>query len=266
MDKMPFDELHDAMFWRKSVRKYHMERLQPDVLQEIKDALTHLTHLDESIKVRYVIKEHGQMWSLFRSLIPYYVTIWSEPKDNYRNNVGFLGQQISLYLASKGLGSCWQGAAKPDEPSRATDGTEYVITLGFGQPAEPLARRRREFKRKALGAISAVDNAEDLLEPVRLAPSALNRQPWYFYGTPTEIHVAKTRLRGLGRKLYGSINDIDMGIALCHLFLSARDLGKTTNFVRRPEHAADPPPGYEYVITAHIRESSFSSSSLPTRG
>ncbi|MBT4319329.1 nitroreductase, partial [Candidatus Bathyarchaeota archaeon] len=58
------------------------------------------------------------------------------------------------------------------------------------------------------------------LEMVRLAPSASNGQPWRIYleGDKLHLHVEP-------RKGYGSINRLDMGIAMSHLELTLAEQG-----------------------------------------
>ncbi len=41
--------------------------------------------------------------------------ISSENTEGYLMNIGFIFQQMDLYLSSIGLGSCWLGMAKPTE-------------------------------------------------------------------------------------------------------------------------------------------------------
>ncbi len=246
------ETLYQAIFRRRSVRKYHMELLSPEVLGEIEDYLGQLQPLMAGIRVKFAFQEHGQVWDLFPSDIPYYITISSEVRDCYLCNAGFVGQQIALYLSARGLGSCWLGVAKPHEPLKSPDGTEFVIMLGFGEPAGSLHRTGIwQFRRKPLYAITSIAGAEDLLEPVRLAPSAMNRQPWYFYGTRSQVHAARTRLSPVMAPFFNKLNQIDLGIALCHLALSAEHLGKSVRFTVDND-ASKPPKGYEYVITADI--------------
>ena len=54
------------------------------------------------------------------------------------------------------------------------------------------------------------DSADVRLEPARLAPSAVNSQPWYFVHEGDTLHVYCSRK---GSRL-------DAGIALAHLFVA----------------------------------------------
>ena len=58
---------------------------------------------------------------------------------------------------------------------------------------------------------------------LRLAPSALNKQPWRVLKEDNNIHFYLTNLKGLTK--------IDIGIALCHFHLSAIENNINGEFV-----------------------------------
>ena len=67
------------------------------------------------------------------------------------------------------------------------------------------------------------ENAGDLrlpLELVRLAPSAVNGQPWRLVLCGDRVHFYEKRGRGMASAAW-DIQKIDMGIALCHFELGA---------------------------------------------
>ncbi len=55
--------------------------------------------------------------------------------------------------------------------------SEFVIMISFGK-SDKMTRDKDSFKRKRLSEISDVE--DEILIPARLAPSAMNTQPWYF--------------------------------------------------------------------------------------
>jgi nitroreductase len=126
-------------------------------------------------------------------------------------------QQVDLYIQSIGLGSCWLGMAKPVENTK--DGLGYVISLAFGKPEGSPHRELSGFKRKPLEKVS--DTADKRLEPARLAPSAINSQPWYFVSTDNgfDCYCAKK----FPAAMYEKLNKIDVGIALAHLYFAYPD-------------------------------------------
>ena len=138
-------------------------------------------------------------------------------------NVGFLFQQLDLYLQSIGLGSCWIGMGrmnKEDDAVPHEDGLRFVILLAFGTPKDSDKRSGAvDFKRHTLAEIS--DSADPRLEPARLSPSSINSQPWYFVHKNEQIHVYRTRPSRL--KSLIALNRIDVGIALAQLYVENPD-------------------------------------------
>ena len=57
-----------------------------------------------------------------------------------------------------------------------------MIVLALGNPSVLLYMKNiSEFKRKPIEKISNIENAEELIEPVRIAPSSTNSQSWGFF-------------------------------------------------------------------------------------
>jgi len=247
--------LYNAMFQRKSIRKYDMQPLDAGVLAGIKNYIGQLKPLLEDIKIEFTFAKDGEVKNLQPVKAPHYVMISSEKKDDHLYNAGFMGQQINLYLTAHGLGSCWLGMAKPQAAVKAQSDLDFIIMLAFGKPAEPLYRTEvSQFKRKPMSEISFIQGGDELLEPVRLAPSAVNRQPWCFYGTTAEIHIGRAKLNPITSQVYDRLNQIDIGIALCHLAISAEHMGKSVRFSKNSGQTIEAPKGYRYVITANISD------------
>ena len=76
------------------------------------------------------------------------------------------------------------------------------------------------------------DKADPRLEAARLAPSAVNSQPWYFTHADDTIHIYCSKK---GSRL-------DAGIALAHLYVAN---GGSFRFFKA-EHMTDL-PGYGYI-------------------
>ena len=58
------------------------------------------------------------------------------------------------------------------------------------------------------------------MEPARLAPSAINSQPWYFKHTEDGFDVYQIRQNILKRQVLKKWNPIDVGIALAHMYVA----------------------------------------------
>ena len=215
--------MKQTIYQRRSVRSYRAEPLSQDLLQEISYRLQTLTPLYPSVKVKASIVTREQVRTPFLWAPPHMIAIYSEEADGDLENVGFLFQQLDLYLQSIGLGSCWLGMgrmSKEEEQMPHEDGLRFVILLAFGTPKDSDKRTSAaDFKRHTLAQIS--DSTDDRLEPARLAPSSINSQPWYFVHEGDRIHVYRTRPSRL-KALIG-LNRIDVGIALAQLFVENPD-------------------------------------------
>ena len=196
---------------RKSVRKYDLKPLDADVMEKVQAQIKNVKPLYPGI--RYSVEIVNKTKGIFNVKAPHYLIFGSEEKEGAYENIGFIGQQIDLFLSSIGIGSCWLGASKPEEKETSAD--PFVICMSFGKPAEPLHRDASEFKRKSLTDISV--GIDKRLEAARLAPSAVNAQNWYFIAENGKIHCYRKKSNSLLGFIYNKLHTIDMGIALCHI-------------------------------------------------
>ena len=214
--------MKQAIYQRRSVRAYSPQPLSRELLQQISEQIQILTPLYPAIKVKAKIVDREQVRTPFSWAPPHMVAIYSEETEGDLENVGFLFQQLDLYLQSIGLGSCWIGMGRmtKEEALPEEDGLRFVILLAFGTPKDSDKRTgAADFKRHSLAEIS--DLVDPCLEPARLAPSSINSQPWYFVHENEQIHVYRTRPSRL--KALIALNRIDVGIALAQLFVENPD-------------------------------------------
>jgi len=187
-----------------------------------------------------------------RIAAPHYVAAYTTQAEGALENVGFMLQQLDLFFSANGLGCCWLGLAKPRQ---AKDGNLICAAAqAFGRPAMPPHRDNvKEFDRKPLREITSLPPEEaGLLEAVRLAPSARNGQPWYFTGSPSLLHVYRDRSGAMHLPVLRRLSRIDIGIALCHLWLAARHRGLAMELVADDEARAQAPRGYEYATSVRL--------------
>ena len=202
-------DLSDQIYKRKSCRKYLDDEIDMSAIREFMD---NVKPLDSKINYSYEILKKDELNIRTRWKAPYYLALYSQKKENYGVNIGFVFQQLSLFLQSLDIGSCWVGMASLKE-----NNPEFVITIAFGK-SNDLTRDISQFKRKGLSEIS--DSEDERLIPAQLAPSAVNSQPWYFKHTDDGFDVYKVRHNIVKRKILGKWNDVDIGIALSHLYVS----------------------------------------------
>jgi len=203
--------MNDIIQKRKSIRKYAAADLDDATLEKVNMQIKSLKPLYPDIK--YSIQIVKKTKGLFNIKAPHYLVFGTEDKEGALENIGFVGQQLDLFLSEAGIGTCWLGASKPT--AKEDSPLPSAICMSFGMPAEPLHRELAEFKRKPLSAIS--EGEDKRLEAARLAPSAVNAQNWYFIVENGKIHCYRKHSRGLLAFMYNNMHRIDMGIAVCHI-------------------------------------------------
>lgn len=240
--------LAEMIYKRKSTRAYTSDAVDGETLARIRDFIDGIIPLYPEIPTRYEIVTRDKVKSMFKWLPEYAVAAFSEEKDGYLENVGFVLGKLDLFIHSLGLGSCWIGMGRMgDATVGSEDDKKFVILLFFGHPkgGSPY-RKESEFNRKSLADIS--DRQDERLEPARLAPSSINSQPWYFsHGEEGAIHLYRTADNFLRARVMAKFNTIDTGIALSHLAVSYPD-----SF--RYEKLDTPPDlrGKSYIGTIYI--------------
>jgi nitroreductase len=248
---MEKETLYETIFKRKSIRNYDLTPLDQNMLDNISTQLNNLEPLYEDIKTEFKIIGTDDVKRRMMKKAPYYIAIFSEVKEGYLTNVGFMLQQMDLFLSASGIGTCWQGIPKPKKEELESSNLEFIILIAFGKPNEPVYRTNvSEFKRKPLKEINDFKGSNELLEAVRLAPSATNSQPWFLKGDDNLIHIYAIKpgfVRGLVAKKY---IPIDVGIAFYHLKLAGEHFGKKTEiFIDKTNNNLN---GYEYVASMKL--------------
>lgn len=215
-------DLKETIYKRQSIRKYDDAPLSTDTLDELRKFIGNAKVLNPDIEWSYDIvgPENVRMLQRFKS--PHYLLMFSEAKQNYLQNIGFIFQQVDLYLQSNGIGSCWIGAGSPKNYENPNPEQEFVILMIFGNPQGEIYRVSTQFERKIICEIS--DERDSKLLPARHAPSAANTQTWYFtHNDDGSYNLYRNRPRIRLNKKMEKWNQIDMGIALAHMYVANPD-------------------------------------------
>lgn len=229
-------KLEEQIYLRKSCRKYLDEPVNLDLIDEF---MSNVKPLNEDIKYRYEFLKQNEVSSKMHFKAPYYLAIYSEIKENYMVNAGFIFQQLCLYIQSQGIGSCWLGLGSPKKKD-----SEFVILISFGK-SDDMTRTLDEFKRNNLSKIS--DEVDESLIPAQLAPSAMNSQPWYFKHTVDGFDVYQVKQNIIKRQLLKRWNPIDMGIAISHMYIANEN-----TFEFKIKDNFDELKGYTYIGSIKI--------------
>ncbi len=222
-------ELYDMIFKRKSfhIFKYAGEgKITENELDDIEKAYRGFDCLYPEIKteIRIVSSEKVN----FKRDAEYCILIYSEKKDNYLMNVGYIGEQLDLYLVKNNIGSLWFGIGKPDMST--FNGLDFVIMIAIRKVIDDTKFRRDMFKskRKELSEVWTGDDM-GIGDIARFSPSACNTQPWYAENKDGKLTVFRHKKPGkrgimpVSRVSY--YNRIDIGIFICILEICMRKKG-----------------------------------------
>lgn len=247
---------------RKSIRKFKETALGDNAINEIKMIISNLEPLYENIKFHIqIIGDKDSKSGIFNVKSPQYIAAFSENKEGYLENMGYLLQQLDLALAFYGYGACWLGMMKTKNNIEAPKSMNFVIGMAFGIPDENLLRKSgNEFTRRKLSEITDIGKLEgntlflEMMEAGRISPSASNSQPWYFLKEDGKLIVYRFKLNPIKVLVYNKMNQIDMGIALCHIRLAAEKNNWEIKYYKEDGDKYIKPLGYEYFITGELSE------------
>ena len=215
------DAYYEAIFKRKSFHLFRgvgNDKITPEELEGIRQAYDGFASLYPETRTAIRIVPAEKIG--FKHDAEYCVLIYSEKKENYLMNAGYLGEQLDLYLVQQHIGSLWYGIGKPDEA--AWDGLDYVIMIAIRKVCDDSKYRKDMFKaaRKPLAETWTGDSME-VADIARFAPSACNSQPWRVENTSDTLRVYRYRKPGkigiMTPAAASYFNRIDMGIYLCIL-------------------------------------------------
>lgn len=213
-------EYYEMIFKRKSFRRFNDTlRLSNDELRDIDKKIKTLAALVDDIDVKYRIVRREET-SCKRG--EYCLLIYSEEKEKFLLNIGYMFEQLDLYLAFKDIGVCWYGMGKPQESEY--ENLKFVIMMAIGKGEHNEFRRDyRKSKRKEAKEIwNGVSGFEAIAEVVKYAPSACNTQPWRVVCEKDKLKIYRTtKVKSIMPKDKVSFyNSIDMGIFLYFLELT----------------------------------------------
>lgn len=186
---------------------------------------------------------------------------------------GYTFEKAVLFATDLGLGTVWLAATidrQAFEKAMHLTSEEVMPAVSpIGYAAEKRSVReslmRKGMKsdnRKAFSQIFFKDDfnhpisgeeAEEWkipLECVRWSPSATNKQPWRIVisSDGKSVYFYEKHTKGYAKKTTGDIQKVDLGIAICHFEIAAKEKGLNGSFLKEDpglDHSADE----EYILT-----------------
>ena len=221
-------EYYQSIFKRKSFHLFRdTKKLNEEDLNDLSKFLETLVPLYPEIRTKIKIVKESE--TTCKRGAEYCVLFYSENKEGYLNNIGYIGEQVDLYLAAHDIGALWFGIGKTDV--RQDDGLDYVIMIAISKmDREKFRKDMFKAKRKPLDEIWTGDDM-NIADIVRFSPSACNTQPWIVENDDNELKVYRYRKPGkrgiMPAVLVTFYNRIDMGIFLFLLEVCLKNEGYT---------------------------------------
>ena len=232
---------------RHSVRTYEHKPLSREVREALESYLDEINHLEGifggKIRVKLIKKDHGDKdiklgtYGVIKGAQSYLAVACEKGKYDLED-LGFLFEKIILFCTALGLGTVWiSGTFNKGNFSKAMQLKEsellpIVSPVGIESDQKSFIAKLfgdNSNKRKEFGQVFfdgnfntplTKENAKeyaDVLEMIRLAPSAMNKQPWRILKEDHALHIYSDSKLEMSR--------VDIGICMCHLALAAEENG-----------------------------------------
>ncbi len=254
---------------RRSCRTYKKESIETKIQENLNKFLkeSHMSPFNSIIRFQLIASEENDSTALkglgtygFIKNSPAFIVGAVKNTDRAMEDYGYLMEKIILKATEMNLGTCWLGGSfrksRFAEKISATKSEIVPAVVSIGYSAES-QRNFEKFSRARMGsdkrkpweslffrndfstALSKndADPYGQLLEMVRLAPSADNSQPWriirdekiqafHFYLQRAKVTSALEKVLRLS-----DLQKIDMGIAMCHFELTSWEAGLTGKWI-----------------------------------
>ena len=253
--KIPVETWYDAIVIRRSRRKYNKDAIPQNKLSHLASVCESFRPFPEARAV--LVNEPGD--EVYRGFVGSYGKIENAPAyiafigdmgfPRVQEAVGYTGEGIILEATALDLGTCWVGGFfYPKEVERQipiSKNEKILAVTPVGIPYDSFSFKEKLMtgfgymhRRKRLNELVTGTPKRDwikmALEAARLAPSAVNRQPWRFILGDNTIAVSLDKDRNTDKVS----RRLDCGIAMLHLELGARYAGVTGKWTYPPDSVA----------------------------
>lgn len=242
---------------RRSVRTFDGRGLDENIKETLRSSVDNISNpFDIPVEFRFMdAKEKGLICPVV-SGTDLFVGGKVKNVPNASVAFGYSFEVFILLAQSLGLGTVWLGGTMNRAAFEEAMELEADEMMPCASPIGYIAKKmsiRENMMRKAVKADERLpfeelfydgfmnaplteEKAGKLaipLEMVRLAPSAVNKQPWRVVVEDEMVHFYLKRSKGFGKEGKLDMQMIDMGIALCHFELAAKECGLKIEFVSK---------------------------------
>ncbi|MCR4854538.1 MAG: nitroreductase family protein [Erysipelotrichaceae bacterium] len=262
----------DAIRNRRSVRSFDGKALSSEDLEKIRTFAENVKNpYGIDIEWHFLSKEKDVLSVPVISGCDTFIAGKMKKQKHAEEAFGFTFERIVLFATDLGIGTTWIAGTmdrKGFEKAIGLKEDEVMPCISpLGYPAEKMSLKEIAM-RKAIRADKRLDPAElffekdmatpyegqdslmkELLEMVRLAPSAVNRQPWRLLvdGDTVCFYKKGDQTGDL------DIRKIDIGIAISHFTLGLEEKGIGYDYICE-ELPAMKKDGHEFIAAVRLRK------------
>ncbi len=266
-----------AILQRKSIRTYKDESISQEMRDKLEKYIADVASPFEPT-TRFVLLDTDDMGPQTKlgtygviSGAKTFICGVTEKVYRYEENLGYAFEKIILYATSLGLGTCWLGGTFNRANFAKAVGLKENEIIPVVTPVG-YAKEKRNFIDslfvKSAGSVNRKDWSElffdgsfgkplkretddkfaEVLDMVRIAPSARNKQPWRIVKNGGMFHFYLCRALGYKETLGYDIQRLDIGIAMCHFEIMIQELGFTGKWIdQAPDITLE--KNTEYIIS-----------------
>jgi len=225
---------------RKSTRTFTGRKLTDDEIWQIKSFIYNIDNkkgIFDYVRFELIENNNDTVFGAYGDIVgaPYYLAAVTQDNKNALLDAGFAFERVILFAESIGMGTCWLAATSFDRNEaelrvELQEGEIIAAISPIGEKAADkskaeLAERKKLksdtrldfdelFADAATGGPVVDDSTKEMLEMVRIAPSALNNQPWRVVMDEGVAHFYV--IRGFHVPLKYDVQMLDMGAAVYH--------------------------------------------------
>lgn len=268
MDDTLHQSAKDLIKLRHSVRNYSDTPLSQEVINKIETYIATVENpFHKKVKIKFIKKDLTDKETKLGTYgvikgANYFLAAACEQDDLSLIALGYTLEKVILYCTALGLGTVWLGGTfNKGGFTKATNlsdteilpivspvgyegGKKSLIAALIGENTNKRKPYTELFFNQNFDTPLQPNHADPYFEPLemlRLAPSAVNKQPWRVLKDKTMLHFYLISTKGLTK--------IDIGIALCHFHLTALEKGLSGAFAILNQIKDDQDKNFTYILS-----------------
>ncbi len=209
-------DIHQAIKERKSVRRYKIDPIEGEVLEELLKEIEECNK-ESGLNMQLVLNKPDVFDNFFARYgkfkgVENYVALVGDKNKITAEKVGYYGERIVLKAQMLGLNTCWLALSYDKKRGKSyieiPKGKKLycVISIGYGT-YKGVARKSKSFKELSKTEGEVPEWFVKGVESAMLAPTAVNQQKF-------RLELVGEKVKAV--KLLGPYSDIDLGIVKYH--------------------------------------------------